>query len=236
MGNNRVAVLGYMDGSAGQIECWFEEATGMKIDCFIEDSDNPPYVDIAQENSKRANKRTSFPENGRFKNYPLLASSSWPEELRKRGIGKVLPLTGQNSLRIQQVQRCREAGFELVSAIHPSVLILADAIVEPGVWINAGSIIGYKAEIRPGVLVHTRVTIEHHNVLMSGCQLDPGVTTAGNVTVWECAHVHTGAIIINRMNIGAGAIVGAGAVVIKDVPSNTTVVGVPARVIKTRNA
>jgi 2,3,4,5-tetrahydropyridine-2-carboxylate N-succinyltransferase/tetrahydrodipicolinate N-acetyltransferase len=41
-------------------------------------------------------------------------------------------------------------------------------------------------------------------------------------------------VVINGVEIGANAIVGAGAVVIKDVPAGATVVGNPARVIKTQ--
>ena len=55
--------------------------------------------------------------------------------------------------------------------------------------------------------------------------------TAGNVTIGECAHIHMGALIANRKNVGADAIVGAGAVVLSDVPPKLTVAGVPAKEI-----
>ena len=59
--------------------------------------------------------------------------------------------------------------------------------------------------------------------------IDPGVVTAGNVTIGECAQLHTGAVVKNRVRIGADAVVGAGCVVIRDVADGTTVAGVPAR-------
>lgn len=227
-----VAVIGYHDGSAGQVETWLEESTGYRIHCFIEDASELPVVDIARENSKRSNKRTSFPENGTFKGRPLLAAENWVDELRKLNISRVLSLTGDNQKRLRQTLQACEAGFELISAIHPSVRFLAQSIIAPGVWINADSIVGYKADISRAVILNTRVLVEHHNVLREGCQLDPGVVTAGNVTIASCAHVHTAAVIINRITVGENAIVGAGAVVTKDVPGHSTVVGVPARVIK----
>ena len=58
-----------------------------------------------------------------------------------------------------------------------------------------------------------------------------GVITAGNVTIERFAVIHTGAKIINKMRVGENAAVGAGAVIIRDVPPNCTVVGVPGRVI-----
>lgn len=229
---NAVAVLGYHDGSAGQVATWFEEAAGSPIACFVHDARPPFFVDIEAENAKRPSKRTEFPRDGRFKSRPLIVSTDWVHELIEYGIRRVLPLTPNNFERRRQIAVCRSHGLDLVSAIHPSVRMLFGATVEPGVWINAASIIGYRAEIQSGVLINTGVQIDHHNVLHHCCQVDPGVVTAGNVTLGECSHVHTGATVINRIEVGAGAIIGAGAVVIRNIPTGTTAVGVPARVIR----
>ncbi|MGP8281863.1 MAG: acetyltransferase [Desulfomonilaceae bacterium] len=232
MKGTRVAVLGFHDGSAGQIETWFEQVTGYHIACFVDECVSPCAVDVEAENKKRVSQRTEFPAGNSFKGRPLITSLDWISEISKIGISKVLPLTPNNQLRRNQVMACQKNGLELVSAIHPTVTILAGATIEAGVWINAGSIIGYKAEIEAGVLINTRVSVDHHNVLRKCCCLDPGVITAGFVTIGECSHIHTGVTIINRREIGTEAIVGAGAVVIDDIPPKCTAVGVPARMIK----
>lgn len=232
MKSDLVAVLGFHDGNAGQIETWFEEVTGYRIACFICESAAPLRVNIYAENKKRVSQRTEFPIGNTFKGRPLIISLEWIDEALKIGVTKVLPLTPDNNARRSQIIACRENGLELVSAIHPTVTILPEATIEAGVWINAGSIIGYKAEIEAGVLINTRVSIDHHNVLRTCCCLDPGVVTAGFVAIGECSHIHTGATIINRIEIGKEAIVGAGAVVVNNIPPACTAVGVPAKVIK----
>jgi sugar O-acyltransferase (sialic acid O-acetyltransferase NeuD family) len=229
--SNSVAVLGFHDGSAGQIETWFEKSTGYHIACFVHEATQFK-VDGAAENRKRVSQRTEFPAGDTFKGRPFVVSPNWIEKLDQMRIRKVLPLTPNNRDRLRQIEACHAHGLELVSAIHPSVTILPEARIAPGVWINAGSIIGYKAEIEAGVLINTGVQIEHHNVLEPCCQIDPGVITAGYVTVRTCAHVHTGTVIINRMEIGEDAIVGAGAVVIESIPPRCTAAGVPAQVIR----
>ena len=226
-----VAVLGFHDGSAGQIETWFEQSTGYRIACFVHEATEFK-VDVAAQNRKRVSQRTEFPQNDTFKGRPFIVSPNWIDELRSRGIRKALPLTPDNRTRLRQIELCRAHGIELVSAIHPSVIVLAGATVAPGVWINAGSIVGYKADIQSGVLINTGVQIDHHNVLESCCQLDPGVVTAGFDTFRKCCHVHTGAVVINRITIGEDAIIGAGAVVLHDFPAGCTAVGVPARIVK----
>jgi acetyltransferase-like isoleucine patch superfamily enzyme len=54
---------------------------------------------------------------------------------------------------------------------------------------------------------------------------------SGGVVVEDGAHVGTGATIIQNIRIGANSTVGAGAVVIKNIPPNVTVIGVPARIL-----
>lgn len=230
---NAVAVLGYHDGSAGQIASWFEEASGYRIACFVLEA-TALEVDVAAENQRRVSQRTEFPSHDAFKGRPFIVSMDWVGELEKRGISKVLPLTPNNRERLEQIGRARIRGMELVSAIHPSVTVLSEARIEPGVWINARSLIGYRAEIAAGVLINTGAQIDHHNVLEPCCQVDPGVVTAGFVTLRTCCHLHTGAVVINRVEIGEDTIVGAGAVVIQSLPAGCTAVGVPARIIKRR--
>ncbi|MEW5949733.1 MAG: hypothetical protein AB1711_10045 [Thermodesulfobacteriota bacterium] len=50
-----------------------------------------------------------------------------------------------------------------------------------------------------------------------------------NVTLW------TNSVVVGKVRIGDHAIIGANAVVTKDIPAYATAVGVPARVIKINN-
>ena len=100
-----------------------------------------------------------------FKGRPFLRCRDWPQRLRAMGVGKVVPITAENEARLADIKRLAENDFELVSAIHPSALILDQARLEPGVWVSAGAIIGYKAEIRTGSMVNTGVKLDHHSIM-----------------------------------------------------------------------
>jgi UDP-N-acetylbacillosamine N-acetyltransferase len=229
--NNSVAVLGFNDGLAGQTAEWFEETTGLEIAVFIDESESFDIFCAPELVKQRPNERFEYPANNIFKGRLFLSLLDWPSKLVELGIKKVLLLVPDNLSRIKILKICSEYGFELVSAIHPNVEIMNQAKIEPGVWINSGAFIGYKAEIKSGALINTRAIVEHHNILNYCCQLDPAVVTAGNVTIGECAHIHMGALIANRKKIGASAIVGAGAVVLSDVSPNLKVAGIPAKEI-----
>ena len=73
-------------------------------------------------------------------------------------------------------------------------------------------------------------------MLGDGVFIGPGARLAGSVTVGRFADIYTGALILPRLKIGEGAVVGAGAVVLNNVEPYTIVAGNPAKVIKKRES
>lgn len=101
--------------------------------------------------------------------------------------------------------------------------------------------IGTPVVIGPGLyLPHGQVVIDGITDIASDCVVFPWVTVglkAGNFrgpTIESGAHIGTGAKILGPVTVGPGAIIGANAVVVDDVPAATTVVGVPARILDKR--
>lgn len=77
-------------------------------------------------------------------------------------------------------------------------------------------------------------TIGHDCVIGDFVNLAPGVNVSGNVQINDGAYVGTNACILqgtekNRLKLGSNSVVGAGAVVTKDVEKESTVVGIPAK-------
>jgi sugar O-acyltransferase (sialic acid O-acetyltransferase NeuD family) len=119
-----------------------------------------------------------------------------------------------------------------VNAIHPSAIISKRTEIGVGNFIAAGVIINTGTILGDNVIINTGATIDHDNKIEDFAQISPGCNLAGNVTVKEGVFIGTGAIVIPGKKIGCYAIIGAGAVVIDDIPPHSTAVGVPARVIK----
>ena len=117
--------------------------------------------------------------------------------------------------------------------IHPSVLISKDFVeLGKGNIFCAGTIITCNIRIKDFIILNLMCTVGHDTVIESFCSFMPSVNISGEVIVNECVYVGTGAKIINQVEIGVNAIIGAGAVVAKSLPSFCTAVGVPAKVIK----
>lgn len=177
------------------------------------------------------------PEHGRpgsrIQELAILGGFDWLEEHRDEV--RVICAVGACELRRRLTLRAIELGVGFIDAIHPSVSMTKRVTLGTGVVIAAGSVLTNGIEIGDHVHVNTGCTLNHDVILGDYATISPGVHLAGNVEVEEGAYVGLGATVIQRRRIGAWSIVGAGATVIDDVPRDTTVVGVPARVVTTRD-
>lgn len=84
------------------------------------------------------------------------------------------------------------------------------------------------------VILNLNCTIGHDCIIDDFSSIMPGVNISGNVKLCENSYIGTGASIIhggkdNKLVVGENCIVGSGAVVTKDTPKNSIMVGVPAK-------
>ena len=129
------------------------------------------------------------------------------------------------------VNKLLKYDIEFVNAVHPSAIISSTVEMGTNLIINANVVIQPFAKIGSGVMIHSGVIVEHDNVIEDFVNLAPGVKLSGWVTVKKGAYIYTGANVIPGITIGEDSIVGAGSVVLEDVPDNVTVAGVPAKII-----
>jgi serine O-acetyltransferase len=102
--------------------------------------------------------------------------------------------------------------------IHPGAKIGRGVFIDHGM----GVVIGETAEVGDNVLIY-------HGVTLGGTGKDTGKR---HPTVEANVIISAGAKILGPITIGKNSKIGAQAVVLKDVPPNSTAVGVPAKVVK----
>jgi sugar O-acyltransferase (sialic acid O-acetyltransferase NeuD family) len=116
--------------------------------------------------------------------------------------------------------------------IHPSVICSDSVSFGEGSIICAGNIITVNIEIGKHVIINLDCTIGHDAIIGDYSTILPSVNISGFVKTEECVSFGTGSAVIQGVNIGRNTVVGAGAVVVKDLPANCTAVGSPAKPIK----
>ena len=123
-------------------------------------------------------------------------------------------------------------GVHFATLIDPSVEISDYVSVGEGTIICAHAVITVNITIGSHVLVELDCTIGHDAVIHDFATLYPSINVSGSTEIGYCTELGTGTQIIQGKRIGDYCIIGAGAVVIRDIPSKCTAVGSPAKPIK----
>ncbi len=127
-------------------------------------------------------------------------------------------------------------GLELVSLIHPASTVARDVTPGAGTLILAGAIVNTGSTVGVNCIINTRSSLDHDSEMMPYSSILPGVTTGGDVVIGEYSCICLGANIGHKVKIGEHTVVGAGSVVLSDLPPYSLVYGVPARVARSRKA
>src|SRR5688500_17140215 len=149
--------------------------------------------------------------------------------------GFLVAIGGEHGAPRVRIHRYLESqGLRPLTAVHATAFVARDASIGPGSQVLAQSAVAVEAVLGIACIVNTAASVDHECRLGDGVHLAPGARLAGCVTIEDFAMVGTGASVLPRLRIGKGAVVGAGAVVLEDVPPWTVVAGNPARSIGRR--
>ena len=124
--------------------------------------------------------------------------------------------------------------FNFVNAIHPSVVIGDNVQLGEGVVMMAGCIINPKSKIGDFTFFATGAQVDHDCDIKNYSSISAGSITGGYVTLGEFSAITLGVTVVDRLKIGKNTVIGAGSLVIKDLPDNVLVYGNPCKVIRTR--
>ena len=113
-------------------------------------------------------------------------------------------------------------------AIHPGAKIGDNLFIDHGM----GVVIGETSEIGKNVTIYHAVTLGGASPSIDS---EKQRNEKRHPTIGDNVVIGSGAQIIGPVKVGAGSRIAANAVVVNDVPDNVTMVGVPAKIVKTGN-
>jgi len=141
---------------------------------------------------------------------------------------------GASRIRERIISRVKEINPQIrfATVIDPTVEMSELVNIGEGTIICAHTIITVNIEIGSHVIVNLDCTIGHDAILHDFVTLYPSVNVSGITDIGHAVELGTGTQIIQAKKIGEYSIVGAGSVVVKDIPPRCTAVGAPAKPIK----
>jgi len=136
---------------------------------------------------------------------------------------------GKTLARIRASQARGVITGEARAIIHPTAIVSPSALISAGVYIGPGAIVHSRVRIGAHAIINSGAIIEHDTDIGANTHVAPGVAIGGSCAIDRDTLVGIGARVLPGVRVGVGAVVGAGAVVVRDVPDLAKVVGVPAK-------
>ena len=162
--------------------------------------------------------------------YPVLGSTD-VLNIRSGEIYAVCGI-GKPSIREKIPEKISNPDILFPVLIDPSAVIADDAELGEGVVIGAGVLCEKKCKIGNQVMVNSHSIVGHESVINNYSMVHLGSNIAGHVEIGECCEIGMGTNIIQQLKIGAHSMSGAGSVIVRDVPENCLVAGVPAKILR----
>ncbi|MDA9003862.1 acetyltransferase [bacterium] len=135
---------------------------------------------------------------------------------------------GDNSVRHKKHLIVESCGLSPAVLIHPNAIVSQYSSVGRGSVVFAGAIINAFSNVGITAIINTGATIDHDCSIGDAVHISPGVNLCGSVKVGNFSWICVGASIKPEVKIANNVTIGAGAVVINNVPDPGIYTGVPA--------
>lgn len=140
---------------------------------------------------------------------------------------------GNAGIRHRIIEKISKNGsLNFPNLMDPDVIYPDSVHIGQGNIICAGTILSVNVKIEDFCLIDWNCTVGHEAEINSFVTLYPSVNVSGSTIIKDVTEIGTGSHIIQGKVIGGHSIIGAGSVVIRDIPDYCTAVGNPARPIK----
>ncbi len=201
-------------GTQGQVYASYILEAGINLIGFIDDDAELAHTEVL-----------GLPVLGSFKD--LLLPSF------KNKITHVYCPIGNNKLRVEFLSLLKKEGYATPSFIHKSVSIAPNVILGEPIYMLVGNIVMPHTAIGNYVMVNMGSTIAHHVHISDGVFISSGVNVGASMNIKEMAYIGMGVIIMTGVKcVGKNTILGAGTVIIKDVPDFSVMTGNPGKLLR----
>jgi sugar O-acyltransferase (sialic acid O-acetyltransferase NeuD family) len=179
------------------------------------------------------------PKGQRINGYEILGNeANLPSLIEKFNIFGGIVAIGDNWTRKNVVDRITHIfpDFEFITVIHPLAIVGKDVTIGQGTVLMPGAVVNANSVVGNHCIINTNSSLGHDGRMENYTSLASGVTVGGNCHVGWFSAISLGAKVIENITIMDHTIIGAGSLVLGDIPGNVVAYGSPARIIRKRKA
>lgn len=196
----------------------------------------PVFIDIAEACDYKIaglyhynDERTGENDHG----YPILGSF---EDLYQSDIKGKMFLLSQGDMKIREevTNKIKQLGGLLPTLVHPTSVISKYAkISNEGVIIGANCIVQADSVIKSNAVLRDMALVCHQTIIGNYCFVGPKALVGAHIEVQDFAFIGQDSLLVSGKvgTMGANSLLGAGAVLTKELPANVVAVGNPARIM-----
>jgi acetyltransferase EpsM len=142
---------------------------------------------------------------------------------------------GENSIRYNIYSKINNYKNNLFTVISSKSYLGGNLKVAAGSSIMPFAIINEYAEIGESCIIDSGSIVEHHVKIGNFVNVSPGAVICGGAIIEDGAIIGASATVIEKVKVGKNSLIGAGSVVVNDIPDNSVAIGNPAKVTRSRN-
>jgi sugar O-acyltransferase (sialic acid O-acetyltransferase NeuD family) len=165
--------------------------------------------------------------------YPVLGTTSFMKCRRFSGVYSAIGVANERQLLVRKEirNRLRLPTDRYPALIHPSAIVSRRSDLSSGTIIMSGVSCAGRVVIGAGAIILQNCAIGHDVGLNDFVTVSITVAIGGSARIEEGAYLGMGCSIAPGTKVGRQAVIGMGAVVIRNVPDHCVVVGNPAHII-----
>lgn len=154
------------------------------------------------------------------------------EKIYEEGSRYVFVALGDNKIRKKVQKLCMDLGYEVVNIVSKNAHLSPTVQMGKGNAVMPGAILHADVVLGDGCIINTNASVDHDGKVGDYTHVAPGTAISGFVSIGTECLLGTGCRVIDKVNIGNNVVVGAGGVIIRDIPDNSKVAGVPVKDIR----